>query len=395
MGGPARHVILLDRGLQARGHRTLLAHGSLDEGEGSLEHLADVHGIPVARVPGLGRRVTLLGDVRAFLRILAMLFRERPDVVHTHTAKAGALGRLAALLFNATRGVSRRCVVVHTFHGHVLEGYFHPAVDRLVRGVERTLARVTDRIVTVSPRQRRDLVERFRIAEPSKTVAIPLGLDLSALLNLAPDAPNRRAGLGFAADDVVVGYVGRMVPIKDLPMLVNAFAQALRACPRLRLLLVGDGPLRGEIDALVSRLGMSGAVRFAGWTEDLPGVYATLDICALASRNEGTPVAVIEAMAAARAVVATAVGGVPDVVQDGVTGVLVPPGDAGAMAAALVRLGADGRERRRLGEAAARHAAARYSADRLVDDLERLYLAELLRKRGSRPAAGSSAVHEV
>lgn len=384
MGGPARHVILLDCGLQARGHRTRLVHGSLDVGEGSLEHLARTAGIPVLRVPDLGRRISPLGDMSAFVRLLRVLFRERPDVVHTHTAKAGTLGRLAAAVFNATRRRDRRCLVVHTFHGHVLEGYFHPAVDRIVRAVERSLAWMTDRIVTVAPRQTHDITKRFRIARREKTLTIPLGLDLDALLRLTPDAPDHRQAFGFTPADIVVGYVGRLVSIKDLPTLIAAFTRALARQPNLRLMLVGDGPLRGQIEALVVRSGVCGQVRFVGWTDELAPVYATMDICAMSSLNEGTPVAIIEAMAAGRAVVATSVGGVPDVIDDGITGRLVPPRDPDALATAILRLAADAAERARIGAAARRQVAARYSADRLVNDIERLYVAALAEKRGRR-----------
>src|SRR5436190_20353370 len=151
VGGPARHVVLLDRGLRNRGHDTRLVPGSLAPSEASLEHLAVDYVLPTTHIRELGRRVSPLGDLRAFTKLLRLVFREAPDVVHTHTAKAGTLGRLAAGLFNITRTRRRRCLVVHTFHGHVLTGYFGPATNVAVRLAERTLARVTDRVVTISP----------------------------------------------------------------------------------------------------------------------------------------------------------------------------------------------------------------------------------------------------
>ncbi len=177
VGGPARHVVLLDRGLRARGHETLLVHGTVGEDEASLEHLAVELGVPTRKVADLGRRVSPLGDARAFVRLLRAIFREQPDIVHTHTAKAGALGRLAALAFNATRSRRRRCVVVHTYHGHVFEGYFGPAGSWLVRSAERLLAHATDWIITISPAQRQAIVERFGVGRPERTVVVPLGLD--------------------------------------------------------------------------------------------------------------------------------------------------------------------------------------------------------------------------
>ena len=382
VGGPARHVTLLNAGLEERGHRTLLVHGPVGAGEASFEHLAAERGIPSIRHPHLGRHTSALSDLRALAALTVAVFRESPDVVHTHTAKAGALGRFAAFVFNATRGRRRRCLVVHTYHGHILDGYFHPLVGRILRATERGLAVVTDQIVTLSPSQRRDIVERFRIAASAQAAVVPLGLDLDDLLSMPAKAPSLRDRLFASPDEVVVGYAGRMVPIKDLPTLIRAFALALERHPRLRLVLAGDGPVRPTIEALAAELGVGQRVHFLGWTTDLRRFYATIDVCALSSLNEGTPVAVIEAMAAGKPVVATSVGGVPDVVEDGETGLLVPPRGAEALASAIVRLASDPEERSRMGELGRHRARERYSHTRLVADIERLYVEGLARKRG-------------
>lgn len=378
IGGPARHVTLLDEGLRARGHETLLVHGVLDEGEASLEQLAVERGLPTVRQQDLGRSVRAASDARAFQSLLRLMFRYQPDVVHTHTAKAGTLGRLAAAIFNATRSRRRRAIVVHTFHGHVFEGYFSPAISRLVRATERSLAAVTDRIVTISPRQRQDIVERFRIASASKTSVVPLGLDLDALLSLPPEAPHLRSDIGADPGDIVVGYAGRMVPVKDLATLVRAFERAWRTVPAARLVLAGDGPQRAELATLAASLGIGSRVHFLGWVQELPRFYATIDVFALSSLNEGTPVAAIEAMAAARPVVSTQVGGVPDVIETGVSGLLVPARDVEKLAAAMIELAGDPHRRAAMGAAGRARAAEHYSHRRLVDDVERLYV-DLLR----------------
>ncbi|MGE3707783.1 MAG: glycosyltransferase, partial [Vicinamibacterales bacterium] len=177
-GGPSRHVVLLDSGLRSRGHDTTLVYGAVAEGEASMEALAAASGVPAVKVEPLGRSLRFGHDVRALLRLMTLIFTARPDVVHTHTSKAGMLGRLAATIYNATRRPDRRCAILHTFHGHVFEGYFPPAVNAAVRGIERLLARVSDRIVTISPRQRSDIVERFRIAPAARVEMIPLGINL-------------------------------------------------------------------------------------------------------------------------------------------------------------------------------------------------------------------------
>jgi glycosyltransferase involved in cell wall biosynthesis len=240
--------------------------------------------------------------------------------------------------------------------------------------------------VTISPAQHYDISERFRILSPSRVVTIPLGLHLDRLLRLGPQAPSYRRSLAIPPGDVVIGYVGRMVPIKALPMLVTAFVAAVRHRPDTWLLLVGDGPARGEIEAMVAKAGIGARVRFTGWSEDLPRVYATMDICALSSLNEGTPVAIIEALAAGRAVAATSVGRVPDLIDDGTNGLLVPPGAAPALATAILRLTDDAQLRRRFGDAGRRLVTARYASDRLVTDVEKLYLSALAgKRRNTRP----------
>jgi glycosyltransferase involved in cell wall biosynthesis len=383
VGGPARHVVLLDRGLRGRGHDTRLVHGSLGPFEASLEHLAADGGLPTTRIRELGRRISPIGDLRAFTQLLRLVFREAPDVIHTHTAKAGTLGRVAAWLFNITRRRRRRCLVVHTFHGHVLTGYFRPATNVAVRLVERTLARITDCVVTLSPAQRDDIVTRFGIAAAARTAVVPLGLDLEHLARLDWLAPHLRRQFGIPEQSLVVGYVGRFVAIKDLATLVHAFARVAGKRPDAVLLLAGDGPIRPGIEALAAALALQKQVHLAGWVEELAPLYATMDICALSSLNEGTPVALIEAMAAGKAVVATRVGGVADVVEHERTGLLVPSRDPGALADAIMRLADDPGERARMGAAGREAVLGRFSAERLVDDVDRLYRRALAQKRSA------------
>jgi glycosyltransferase involved in cell wall biosynthesis len=384
VGGPARHTVVLGNGLAAKGADTLLVFGTCGADEASMEHLLDEAAFRSRKIPALGRRVRPWDDLRALAALVRLVFAERPDVIHTHTAKGGALGRLAALIFNLTRRPGRRALVIHTFHGHVLSGYFGPAVNRVVRLIERALARVTDHVVTISPRLKEELVDTFRVSDDEQTFVVPLGLPLEPLLALAPPDPASRAAFGFEPDHLVVAFVGRFVAIKDLPTLVEGFAEAHRAVPRLRLLLVGDGEARPRLEALADHFGLGNDVRFAGWQEDLARVYGAADVVALTSRNEGTPVAIIEAMAAARAVIATRVGGVPDVVRHEANGLTIPPGRPDALADALERLAGDENLRRRLGDAARVDAAARFGAARLVDELDRLYRTGVAAVRAER-----------
>jgi glycosyltransferase involved in cell wall biosynthesis len=373
IGGPAINVTLADAGLRARGYETLLVHGRLEAGEASAAPMAERYGIPMLALPTLVRPVSPGHDLAAWRALVRLLDEQRPHVVHTHTSKAGTLGRLAAQWHNRRLPAGQRCRVVHTFDGNVFEGYFGPLASRLIVATERWLARSTDAIVTVAPRQRDDLVKRYRIAPADRVVVVPHGLDLTIFSGIPPFDAGARHALGLPPDAVIAVFAGRLVPIKDVGTLIEALARTRAACPAAHLVVAGDGPLRAELEAHVDRLGLSTAVTWLGWYRDVARLYAAADLVVLSSRNEGTPLALIEGMAAGRPAVATAVGGVADVVSDGVTGLVVPPGDAGALASALSRLMTDRAARLAMGEAARADIARRYSAARLADDLDRLY----------------------
>ena len=385
IGGPARHVAVLDTGLRDRGYVTLLLYGDPEPGEGSLSHLVTDRRLPTCHVANLGRRFRPWGDVKAFFSIVQKLFEIRPDVTHTHTAKAGFLGRVAAILYNATRIQSHRCLVVHTYHGNVFRGYFGQLASMFVRAIERALALGTDQIAVLSEQQRNEIVEELRIAPATKVTVVPLGLDLEPLLRLDASLPTLRRELGLPDDIPVMGFVGRLVPIKDPTTLIRAFSLVKRRVPDAVLLLVGDGPMRGELETQTSALGIANAVKFLGWRQDLPAVYGALDIVLLSSINEGTPVSVIEAMAAGRAVVATDVGGVRDVVESGQTGVLVPPKDPEALAEAVSQLATDAHSRSRMGQAGRQVVQTRFRVARLIENIDRLYREGLATKRRTTP----------
>jgi glycosyltransferase involved in cell wall biosynthesis len=380
VGGPAPHVTWLDDGLRRRGFDPVLVYGPVGPAEASLEDRVESLQLRARKVPDLGRRIRLWSDVRALSHLTRLVFRERPDVVHTHTAKAGALGRLAALAYNLTRRRQRRCVVFHTFHGHVLHGYFGPLGTIAVRAAERALARITDRVVTISAQQKDDISSRYRIAPPHKTLVIELGLDLDALLRLEGDG--RSIGSRLEEDSVVFGYVGRLARIKDLPTLLEAFASAASRTPRARLVLVGDGEERADLERRAATLGIADRVRFTGWQRDLAAVHGGIDVSVLSSLNEGTPVAIIEAMAAARPVIATDVGGVRDVVTHGRTGLVVPPRDVPALAAAMERLAGDGALREAFGRAGREVVRERFSRERLATEIAQHYREALTARRG-------------
>ena len=372
VGGPARQALLLSRALRPE-YETVLATGTPGEREGEL--LDDR--VPIRRVP-LVRPVEPSADARAFAALRRLIDAERPSIVHTHMSKAGAIGRLAAIRSR------QRPRTVHTFHGHVLEGYFGPAVQRGVLSAERFLAARTDVLIAISDEVRDALLDRG-IGTPSKYRVVSLGLELEPFLAVDGPSGALRRHLGLDADTPLAGAVARLVPIKDH----ETTFRALRELPDLHLAVIGDGELRAELEARARDLGIADRTHFVGWWGDVAAAVSDLDVVVSSSRNEGTPVALIEALAAARPVVATAVGGTPSVVRQGVTGRLVPPSNEQKLAAAISDVLRDPREAAGLGAAGRADVAGRFGAARLVEEIRALYeeLASPRRPVGSRTAS--------
>ncbi len=356
IGGPARQCLLLTRALSQE-FPTTLAAGTPPPEEGEMTD----PDVVVRRLP-LARPFHPATDLRALAATRALLREVRPAILHTHMAKAGTIGRVAA------ETVRPRPVTVHTFHGHVLDGYFKPAVERAFLAAERLLARRTDVLIAVSPQVRDALVE-LGVGAPQRWRVVPLGLELGRFAAVTGPTGRLRQRLSLGPDVPLVGAVGRLVPIKDLATLVRAVARL----DGVHLALIGEGEQRAELEALVASLGVEPRVHLPGWADDVAAWMADLDVVALTSRNEGTPVALIEALAAGRPVVATAVGGVPFVVRHGVTGWVVPPADAAAVAEKLEAALADPGEGARRAATGRTEVLARFASDRLVADIATLY----------------------
>jgi glycosyltransferase involved in cell wall biosynthesis len=372
IGGPSVHVILLTAGLSARGYRTRLVVGQEQAQEGNLLDLAAERGVLCERLDALGREIRVISDIRALYGLYRIIREFEPSVVHTHAAKAGLLGRVAARL----AGVP---VVVHTYHGHVLRGYFGPAKTAFFRALEALLGPFSDALIAVSEAVKQDLVS-LSVARADHIRVVPLGLDLERFTRELPRG-GVRAAPGFSAEAPLVGMVGRLVPIKDVPTFLRAARLVHAARPDARFALVGDGEERRTLEGLCAELGLAPFVSFQGWRRDMEAVYGDLDVVVNSSRNEGTPVALIEALASARAVVATRVGGTPDLLAEGAFGTLVPAQDPEALAAAILTALADPSAASQRALRGRTHVLARHGAGRLVDDIDRLYR-ELLAAKG-------------
>lgn len=368
MGGPAHQAALLSgRRFFPERYETLLIHGSLPAGEASLADLSREEGATMRFLPDLRQPVQPFVDARALAKLIRLARAFKPDVVHTHTAKAGFLGRQAALAMRP------RPAIVHTYHGHVLEGYFGPAKARLYLELERALARVSDRLLGVSQATVDDLV-RLGVAPRERFRVMPLGLDLAPLAEVdeALSRAESRRELDVGEGEVLSIFVGRVVPIKRLDVLLDALAQARESDPRIRLALVGDGDERPGLERRAAELGIERDVLFLGYRRDLRPLFAAADFAVLSSDNEGTPVSLIEAAAAGLPAVTTDAGGVREVVG-GETGIVVPRGDASALAAGILRMAGDAALRERCGRAARERSLNRYGAERLLGDIDSLY----------------------
>jgi glycosyltransferase involved in cell wall biosynthesis len=370
VGGPAMQVAAITRGLPPEHFDQRVYCGAPDRGEADYVRLA-APDLPVRRVPGLGRPVRPGFDAYCLAALVAEMRRFRPHIVHTHTAKAGALGRTAAVL-------ARVPARVHTFHGHLLHGYFSPRKTRLVVAAERALATVTDRLVAVGVRVRDDLLAAG-VGDPGRFAVVPPGTRLGPL----PGKAAARRALGLPEGPPVVAYVGRLTGVKRPDRFVEVARAIHRELPEVRFAVCGEGDLLGEV--LAAAADLDGTLHPLGWRADVETVYAAADLVLLTSDNEGMPVSLIEAGLAGLPAVATRVGGVPEVIRHEETGLLAPPW-ARALAAHAVRLLRDEPARLRMGRAARAWATQRFTAERLVADTRRLYT-ELAVERGWWPPA--------
>lgn len=366
LGGPARQALASDTRLAARGATVRLFTGTPEPGEGDLFDEFRARGVDVVRIPGLARGLSPVGDTRAWLALRSALAEFQPDVVHTHASKAGAIGRRAAR-------VVPRAALVHTFHGHVLEGYFPAAVSQGLVALERRLARRCERVVAVSHATADDLLRLNVVADEARLVVIVPGLELEPLLAVRGRDGAVRREIGAQDGDVVVGVIGRLAEVKRPEWALDVFALLAERFPRLHLAFVGDGELRTLVERRITALpaGQRERAHLLGARTDMPRVLADLDAVLLTSRSEGLPVALIEAAAAARPAVATNVGGVSEIVAHERSGFLGETVDE--LAFGVAQLAESAALRAAQGQRARVRVGARHGADALADRLAELY----------------------
>jgi glycosyltransferase involved in cell wall biosynthesis len=327
-----------------------------------MSYYAEEHGVTPIIIPELGRELHLLRDIVTLWKVYRLIRQFKPHVVNTHTAKAGFVGRVAAWL-------ARVPVIVHSFHGHVFHGYFSPLKTRFFILLEQIAGRMSDTIITLTEGQRAELADKYHIAPREKFTIMSYGLDLESFARAQRNTNVFRGAWNIPTDAPLVTIVGRLVPVKNHALFLEAAAKVLAKIPEARFAIVGDGELRADLEAQVDRLGIRSAITFTGWQRDVVSAYADSDILVISSVNEGTPFTVIEAMATGCPVVATAVGGIPDFLDHGKLGALVPSGNADALAEAIIRTlrqPPDAEQLRTM-------IVERYGIARLTRDLDALY----------------------
>ncbi len=366
IGGPSIHVINLNKGLDKKMFQSLLLCGDISDGEKSMLNEAKKSGIKLMSIPELTNEHSLkLKDLKALLKIYLIIKKYKPDIVHTHTAKAGLIGRIAAHLALTPK-------IIHTYHGHVLHGYFSKPKTYLLRLMEKFLALITDSLIVVSDKIKTELIN-YKISKPAKFNIIKLGFNLNPFLNNHHLKNKLKENLELPYDSNLIGIVGRMVPIKNHKLFIEAASQIIAKKENTYFLIVGDGPLRKSIENLTYKLNINKNTFFTGWRNDLPLIYASLDILVCSSDNEGTSVSVIEAMASGCPVVTTSVGGHPDIIDEGNNGYLIEPQNTDTLANKILEILNNPNKSLRLGENARTDAKNNFSYDRLINDVQKHY----------------------
>jgi len=394
VGGPARHVVWLTAGMKQDGYETILVSGVVPPGEDDMSYVATQAGVEPLVLAEMSREISPRDAITVW-KIFRLMLREKPNLVHTHTAKAGTVGRMAGFMYRwltpgALLGRPRPCRFVHTYHGHVFHSYYGSTKTRLFLTIERMLARlVTDRIVVITEQQRREINVAFRVGRANQFTVIPLGIDLGIYADWQRRREQCRQELNADADTILIGIVGRLTEIKNHELFIQAAAHFRKSAQsKVKFLVIGDGHLRPQLERQVEESGLGRDVLFLGSRDDPENFYPALDMLALTSRNEGTPLSVIEAMANARAVVATLVGGVADLLGPKTSeeqrfaiherGVGVAGGDVEGFAQALNHLIENKDLRCDLGRKGQEFVLQNYAKERLLADMSALY-GELLR----------------
>lgn len=385
VGGPARHVVWLTKALQNEEFHSVLLTGTVPEGEEDMSYFAAENGVAPIYIPEMSRELSPK-DIISLWKVFRLIVREKPDIIHTHTAKAGTVGRIAGFFYRWL--MWKNVKIVHTFHGHVFHSYYGSFKTRIFLVIEKLLAKfATDKIIVISEQQKEEINKKFGVGREEKFVIIPLGIDLAPFSE--PEAKRNilREEVGAQDDEILVGFVGRLTEIKNIPLLLNVAKiyreQGNTDFPKLKFIIIGDGYLRESLEREVEKKGLRDIVLFLGNRNDAAIYYAGLDIVALSSFNEGTPLSLIEAMANGKASISTAVGGIIDLfgaIKDEKSnfdicerGIAVKSNDAERFFDGLIYLSKNEDLQKDLSQKGKNYVWKQYDKERLIGDIRRFY----------------------
>jgi len=373
VSGPSWQCIFLTERLNSYGFESMLVCGVEEQYEGNMFDLAHKIGINPLVIPQLRREIFIFRDLMVVIKLYLLMKKYKPHIVHTHTSKAGTLGRISAWL----AGVP---VIIFTLHGSYFQGYFSRVKTNVLIHIERILAMITDRIIAVSQQERSDILQN-KIGNESKVINIPLGLELDDLLTCERFRGTLRNELGIDSNKKLIGIIARLVPIKGHRFFLESAKLVLQSHSNVLFLVIGDGELQKELKEYAESLGISDKVMFLGFRKDLPVIYADLDIVALSSLSEGLPVTIIEGMASAKPIVAARVGGVPELLDEGNAGIIVPAANPQELARGIIKILDNPDIAKKMGEYGRQTAMSRYRVDTLVENIAKLY-EQLLEEKG-------------
>jgi len=377
IGGPTHNALYLTKHLYPEFTTKLIGGMKLDS-EGSFEYILEKNNINYEYIADMHRSINIIADFKSYIAIKKIIKSFKPDIVHTHAAKSGALGRLAAINSNVP-------IIIHTFHGHVFHSYFGRLKSFIFILIERFLCNRSTKVIAISDLQKRDLVEKYKICDKEKVAVIPLGFDLNIFVKNHLEKKEKFINeFNIQPDETTIGIIGRLTPVKNHKLFLDSIKHLLEITQKkVRIFIVGDGEDRKAIEDYTKQLGISFVnekdssnkeiISFTSWRKDIDVIYAGLDIVCLTSLNEGTPVSLIEAQASRIPVVTTNVGGIADIVIDQETGFILDEGNHEDIAIALKKLIEDEVLRKQMGDNGFKNVYEKYSYIRLVSDIRNLY----------------------
>lgn len=374
LGGPTYNAAYLTKYLSPN-FETLLLGGEIDKSEKTSLHITDSLGIYPTIIPEMKREISPINDYIAYQKIKKIIAEFKPDIVHTHASKSGILGRLAASNMNVP-------VIVHTFHGHVFHSYFGKSKSKFYQNIERFVAKKSNAIIAISEKQKHEISNIYQICNADKIHVIPLGFELEKFnLNKEEKRKNFRTKWNIQNNEIAIGIIGRLVPIKNHKLFIDVIKMINeKTSKKIRAFIVGDGELRNELENYCQKINLKfsytptpAPITFTSWVKEIDEVNAGMDIIALTSFNEGTPVSLIEAQAASKPIISTNVGGIEDIIIENETALLVPSDNREIFAEKLLTLIEQAELREKMSSLGWNFINQKYSYNRLKTDIEQLY----------------------